>query len=59
MAEKRQFPTPEMLEAREKLAKLTPEEKQARENIMREELRRYYAGRPSREMQRLMLEEDE
>ena len=41
MAEKK-FPTPEMLKAREALAKLTPEERQARENAMRSELKKYY-----------------
>ena len=41
MAEKK-FPTPEMLKAREELSKLPPEEKQARENAMRAELKKYY-----------------
>lgn len=50
MAEKRQFPTPEMLEAREAWSKKTPAEKEAYENAFREKLRKYYANRPSREM---------
>ncbi len=40
MAEKKQFLTP--AKAREALAKLTPEERQARENAMRAELKKYY-----------------
>ena len=42
MAEAKKFPTPAMLKAREALAKLTPEEMQARENAMRSELKKYY-----------------
>lgn len=46
---KKQFPTPEMLKAREEWAKKTPEEREAIENAFREKLRKYYANRPSRE----------
>ena len=42
MAQEKKFPTPAMLKAREALAKQTPEEKQARENAMRAELKKYY-----------------
>ena len=41
MAE-RIFPTPEMLKAREVWANLSPEEKQARENAMRDDVKKYY-----------------
>ena len=50
MAEKKQFPTPDMLKAREELANMTPEEREAERNAMREEFRRYYAGRPRPEI---------
>ena len=51
MAEqKKQFPTPEMLKAREEWAKKSPEEKEAFENAFREELRRFYENRPSRDV---------
>ena len=36
------FPTPEMLKAREVWANLSPEEKQARENAMRDDVKKYY-----------------
>lgn len=36
------FPTPEMLKAREVWANLSPEEKQARENAMRADVKKYY-----------------
>ena len=53
MAEqKRQFPTPEMLKAREEWAKKSPEEKAAMENAFQEKLRNYYEGRLSPEMLR-------
>ena len=43
---KKQFPTPKMLKAREELARMTPEERKAAENSMRAELKKYYEGRP-------------
>ena len=55
MAEKRQFPTPEMLKAREELAKMTPEERQLREDITRAELKKYYENHPSAGMRRAAL----
>ena len=55
MAEqKKQFPTPEMLKAREEWAKKTPQEKEAVENAFHEKLKKYYENRPSRSM----LQED-
>lgn len=57
MAEEKKFPTPAMLKAREALAKLTPEEKQARENAMRAELKKYYERRPTSETRKLLLGE--
>lgn len=50
MAEEKKRPTPDMLKAREELANMTPEEMEAEENAMREELRRYYDGRPRPEV---------
>lgn len=50
MSEKKQFPTPEMLKAREEWAKKSPEEKEAIENAFREKLRKYYENRPSMEV---------
>lgn len=44
MAEDKKFPTPEMLKAEEKLAQLTPEEKEARETSMRAELKKHHEG---------------
>ena len=41
MGKERQFPTPAMLEAREKWAKLSAEEKEARRKQMREEIRKH------------------
>lgn len=40
MEEKRQFPTPAMLEARERWANMSPEEREARRKQMREEIRK-------------------
>lgn len=57
MEDKKQFPTPEMLKAREEWAKKTPEERAAIENAFREKLRKYYANRPSREMILASMEE--
>ena len=57
MAEKRQFPTPKMLKAEEEWNKKTPEEKEAFENAFREELRKYYANRPSRKMRLALMGE--
>ena len=50
MAEEKKFPTPDMLKAREELANMTPEELEAEERAMREELRRYYDGKPRPEV---------
>ena len=46
MAEKKQFPTLAMLKAREKLANMTPEEREAGRQSMKEELKKYYSRRP-------------
>lgn len=59
MAEKKQFPTPAMLKAREELANMTPEQKEAREAAMRAELKKYYERRPSAGMRKALLEQDE
>ena len=60
MAEqKRQFPTPEMLKAREEWAKKTPQEKEAIENRLKEKFRKYYDGHPSREMTRALRGDDQ
>lgn len=58
MSEKKQFPTPAMLKAREEWAKKSPEEKQAIENRLREKLRRYYENRMSREAIMASMEEE-
>lgn len=47
--QKKQFPTPAMLKAREEWAKKTPQEREAIENRFKEKLRKYYENRPSRE----------
>lgn len=47
--EKKQFPTPAMLKAREEWEKKTPQEREAIENRLKEDIRRYYENRPSRE----------
>lgn len=47
--EKKQFPTPAMLKAREEWEKKTPQEREAIENILKEQFREYYENRPSRE----------
>ena len=58
MEEKKQFPTPAMLKAREEWAKKLQEEKEAIENRLREKLRKYYANRPSREAILASMEEE-
>ena len=58
MAEEKKFPTPAMLKAREEWAKKPEEEKEAFHNAFREELRRYYAGRPTGALRRALLGED-
>lgn len=50
MAEKKQFPTPSMLKAREAWAKKPEEEKKAFMNKFDEELKRHYARRPIGEL---------
>lgn len=57
--EKKQFPTPAMLKAEEDWAKKSQEEKAAIENAFREKLRKYYAGHPSREMRKALVEEEQ
>ena len=59
MEQKKQFPTEAMLKAREEWAKKTPEEKAAHEKAVREELKRYYDRRPSRDIRRALLGEEE
>lgn len=59
MAEDKKFPTPSMVKAREKWDRLTEEEKEAILNEFREKLRRHYEGRPSGEVRRLLLGQDE
>ena len=55
MADKK-FPTPEMLKAEEEWAKIPEAERKAFRNAFREELRRHFENRPSRE-RRMLLEE--
>ena len=57
--EKKQFPTPAMLKAEEEWAKKTPQEKEAIENMLKEKLRKYYAGRPSRDVIMASMEEEQ
>ena len=57
--EKKQFPTPAMLKAREEWAKKTPQEKEAIENILKEKIRKYYASRPSRDVIMDLMGEDQ
>lgn len=59
MVEKKQFPTPEMLKAREAWAKKPEEEKKAFRNGFREELKKYYAGRFPREVRKELENLDE
>lgn len=59
MSEKKQFPTPKMLKAREEWAKKSPEEKEAIENAFREELRKYYSRTLSREAILASMEKEE
>jgi len=54
MAEEKKVPTPDMLKAREELANMTPEEREAERKAMREKLRRYYDGRFSPEMMKAL-----
>lgn len=56
--QKRQFPTPEMLKAREEWAKKTPQEKEAFENRIKEKKRKYYDGHPSFKMTMALRGED-
>jgi len=59
MSEKRQFPTPAMLKAREELAKMTPEEKEASKKAMRAKLERYYGKSRIARMTVQLMEEAE
>ena len=59
MAEEKKFPTEAMLKVREKWAKKTPEERAAREQAVREEMRRYYERRFSAQTIRELSGEDE
>ena len=58
MADDKKFPTPDMLKAREELANMPPEEREAEERAMREELRKYYSRRPSPEFMRKIFHKE-
>ena len=57
--QKRQFPTPAMLKAREEWAKKTPEEKEAIEKRIKEKMRKYYERRPSIKMTMALRGDDQ
>ena len=57
--QKKQFPTPEMLKAREEWARKTPEEREEIENRLKEKFRKYYEGHPSRELTRALRGDDQ
>ena len=59
MAEDKKFPTPSMVKAQERWDRMTEAEKEAKLNELREELRRHYEGRPTGEVRRLLLGQDE
>ena len=53
--EEKFIPTAEMLAERAKWAEMTPEEKKAKEDALRAELKEFYARRPSRKTRMLAL----
>ena len=56
---KKNFPTPEMLKAREKWAQKTEEEKQAFHDAFRTELKNYYESRFPLEVRKILEGRDE